>query len=323
MTVPAGLVTTDVAVAAARVLEGGLVAIPTETVYGLAADADDAAAVARIFAVKGRPAGHPLIVHVAGAAELPAWAAVVPPAAAVLADACWPGPLTLLLPRAARVIDAVTGGRDTVGVRVPAHPLTLELLARTGRGLAAPSANRFGRVSPTTAAHVLADLGAFLDPTRDAVLDGGPAPVGVESTIVDCTTDPPQLLRPGGIPTEDVERLLDAAVAPASGASRAAGMLATHYAPAAAVVLAADRRAADEIAGTLERGGRRVVVVDGGDDLVASARELYARLRAADAAGADHIVAVLPPPAGLGHAIRDRLAKAAAATARAAGEPPR
>ena len=192
-------------------------AIPTETVYGLGADADDGAAVARIFAAKGRPADHPLIVHLAGPESLPDWAAAVPPAATVLAEACWPGPLTLLLPRAARVLDAVTGGRDTVGLRVPAHPLTEALLRRSGRGVAAPSANRFGRVSPTTAAHVVADLGPYLEPGRDVVLDGGPAPVGVESTIVDCTTDPPQLLRPGGIPTEDVERLLDAAVAPARG----------------------------------------------------------------------------------------------------------
>ena len=308
------LVTTDVDVALERIRRGGLVAVPTETVYGLGADADDAAAVARIFEVKGRPSGHPLIVHLASAADVHEWAADMPVAAAVLADACWPGPLTLLLPRAARVIDAVTGGRDTVGVRVPAHPLTEQLLRRSGRGLAAPSANRFGRVSPTTAADVIADLGAFLDPARDAVLDGGPSPVGVESTIVDCTTDPPQLLRPGGIPAEDIERLLDAALAPAGGPSRAAGMLATHYAPAAHVVLVTDRRSADTAAGNLEARGERVVVVDFGDDLVAYARQLYRSLRAADAAGADHVVAVLPESRGLGHAIRDRLTKAAASS---------
>ncbi len=287
-------------------------AIPTETVYGLGADADDGAAVARIFAAKGRPADHPLIVHLAGSEWLADWAASVPPAATVLAEACWPGPLTLLLPRAARVLDAVTGGRDTVGLRVPAHPLTEALLRRSGRGVAAPSANRFGRVSPTTAAHVVADLGPYLEPGRDVVLDGGPSPVGVESTIVDCTTDPPQLLRPGGIPTEDVERLLDAAVAPAQGPSRAAGMLDSHYAPTAPVVLAADRRAADALAADAERRGERVALVDLGDDLVAYARELYARLRAADEDGATRIVAVLPPARGLGHAVRDRLTKAAA-----------
>ncbi len=307
-----GLVTTDVDRAADCLRHGGLVAIPTETVYGLGADADDAQAVGRIFAVKARPAGHPLIVHVAGTADLPAWAAQVPPAAELLAEACWPGPLTLLLPRAERVIDAVTGGRDTVGLRAPAHPLTQELLARTGRGIAAPSANRFGRVSPTTAGHVLADLGPFLDPATDVILDGGPAPIGVESTIVDCTTEPPQLLRPGGIPTEDVERLLDLGLAPASGGPRAPGMLATHYSPAATVVLAADRSEAEGIVAGLEGEGHRVAVLDFGDDLVTYARQLYQALRDADAAGADHVVAVLPPAHGLGHAIRDRLQKAAA-----------
>ena len=155
-------VTTDVAVAVDRLTTGGLVAIPTETVYGLGADADDPRAVERIFSIKDRPADHPLIVHIA-LDWLGDWAAAVPPSAAVLAEACWPGPLTLLLRRAERVIDAVTGGRDTVGVRVPAHAMTQELLARSGRGIAAPSANRFGRVSPTTAEHVVADLGPYLD----------------------------------------------------------------------------------------------------------------------------------------------------------------
>jgi len=304
-------VTTDVGLAVSRLVAGGLVAIPTETVYGLGADADDAAAVDRIFAVKDRPRGHPLIVHIPLDA-LGEWAADVPPAAALLADACWPGPLTLLLPRAARVLDAVTGGRDTVGLRVPAHPLTQELLARSGRGIAAPSANRFGRISPTTAQHVLDDLGPYLDPGRDVVLDGGPSPIGVESTIIDCTTNPPQLLRAGGIPTEDVERLLDAVVADAAGPSRAAGMLASHYAPRATLALAPDGRAADGAAVEMERTGHRVVVIDHGDDLVTYARRLYAELRDADASGADRIVAVVPPPRGLGHAVRERLRKAAA-----------
>ena len=209
------------------------------------------------------------------------------------------------------MIDAVTGGRDTVGLRVPAHPLTEALLRRSGRGVAAPSANRFGRVSPTRAEHVAADLAGHLDPARDVILDGGPSPVGVESTIVDCTTDPPQLLRPGGIPTEDIERLLDSTLAPPSGPARAAGMLASHYAPTAAVLLVDTRREADALASRLVAAGDRVVLVDFGDDLVAYARQLYRELREADAAGADHVVAVLPPARGLGHAIRDRLAKAA------------
>lgn len=268
--------------------------------------------MARIFAVKDRPTGHPLIVHILPE-WLDDWAVDVPERARVLAAACWPGPLTMLLRRSTRVPDAVTGGRDTVGLRAPAHPLTEQLLATTGLGIAAPSANRFGRVSPTTAQHVVDDLGPYLDPARDAVLDGGPSPIGVESTIVDCTVDPPQLLRPGGIPTEDVERLLDLGLAVASGPSRAAGMLASHYAPRARVLLVEDAATAERETAALRADGRRVAVVDHGDDLVTYAQRLYADLRAADAAGADAIVAVLPPARGLGHAIRDRLVKAAAA----------
>jgi L-threonylcarbamoyladenylate synthase len=308
------LVTTDVSRAVECLTRGGLVAIPTETVYGLGADADDAVAVARIFAVKGRPVDHPLIVHVRGVDELGDWAAEVPAAAELLAATCWPGPLTLLLSRAARVVDAVTGGRESVGLRVPAHPLTQELLARSGRAIAAPSANPFGRVSPTTAAHVLTDLADVLDPTTDVILDGGPSPIGVESTIVDCTTDPPQLLRPGGIPREDIERLLDVGLAPAGGTRRAPGMLAAHYAPVATVVLADDRRHAERLVAGFEADGLRSRILDFEDDLVAYARGLYQSLRDADDAGADRVVAVLPPPRGLGHAIRDRLQKAAAAS---------
>jgi L-threonylcarbamoyladenylate synthase len=304
------LVTTDVGRALRCLNSGGLVAIPTETVYGLGADADDGRAVGRIFDVKGRPVGHPLIVHIRDAGALSEWAAQVPPAAEVLAMTCWPGPLTVLLPRAERVLDAVTGGRDSVGLRAPAHPLTQELLAQAGRGIAAPSANLFGRVSPTTAGHVLSDLGSQLDPARDVVLDGGPSPIGVESTIVDCTADPPQLLRPGGIAREDIERLLDVGLAPAAGGARAPGMLAAHYSPKATVVLATDRRHADHLVAGSEADGLRVTVLDFGDDLVTYARQLYQSLRDADAAGADRVVAVLPPARGLGHAIRDRLQKA-------------
>ena len=252
------MLTTDVGVAAGALVAGGLVALPTETVYGLGADADNEQAVHRIFEVKARPAGHPLIVHVR-LEDVDAWASEVPPAAQVLAATCWPGPLTLLLPRAERVLDVVTGGRDTIGLRVPAHPVAQELLARSGRGVAAPSANRFGRVSPTTARHVVDDLGPLLDPRRDVILDGGASPIGVESTIVDCTADPPQLLRPGGIPAEDIERLLDQALAPTTGPSRAAGMLAAHYAPSAEVVLVdnvAGGRAAGRRAGARRSAGR-------------------------------------------------------------------
>ncbi len=284
--------------------DGGLVAIPTETVYGLAADAGNEAAVRRIFAAKGRPADHPLIVHIATPELLPTWASAVPPSAARLAATCWPGPLTLLVPKADHVLPVVTGGRSTVGVRVPAHPLTLELLTRFEGGLAAPSANRFGMVSPTTADHVRSDLGDRVD----YVLDGGPCPIGVESTIVDCTVGPPQILRPGAISAEQVRALLDVDLAAAAGPSRASGMLASHYAPAARVVLAADAEEARSIAS--ERAGSWIL--DRTSDLVDYARSLYADLRDADDRGVRVVVAVLPPASGLGHAIRDRLGKAAA-----------
>jgi L-threonylcarbamoyladenylate synthase len=283
---------------------GGLVAIPTETVYGLAADASNPDAVRRIFAAKGRPADHPLIVHVATAEHLADWAREVPASAARLAATCWPGPLTLLVPKADHVLSIVTGGHDAVGVRVPAHPLTTELLERFSGGLAAPSANRFGKVSPTTAEHVRADLGDLVD----YVLDGGPCPVGVESTIVDCTIDPPQVLRPGGIPNEDIAVLLEGALAAASGPSRASGMLHSHYAPSCPVLLVDDMRELHHV--TAAHPGCAIVGV--GVDLPTYARGLYEWLRAADRERRPAVVALLPRPQGLGHAIRDRLQKAAA-----------
>lgn len=283
---------------------GGLVAIPTETVYGLAGDASNEAAVRRIFEAKGRPADHPLIVHVAAAEQLADWAATVPTAAAVLADTCWPGPLTLLVPKAVHVLSVVTGGRETVGIRVPAHPLTTELLTRFGGGLAAPSANRFGKVSPTTAAHVIADLGSRVD----YVLDGGACPVGVESTIVDCSVEPSQILRPGGISSEEISELLNGALAAADGPSRASGMLVSHYAPSARVVLADTVGEATAVAARTPGAW----ILDHSDDLITYARNLYADLRGADERGVQTIVAVMPAAHGLGHAIRDRLTKAAA-----------
>ena len=292
----------DVDQALAVLRAGGLVAIPTETVYGLAADASNADAVHRIFTVKRRPVDHPVIVHIADPAEMGAWASSVPRSAALLADACWPGPLTLLVPRGPNVLDAVTGGRSTVGLRVPAHPLTLELLHRFDGGLAAPSANRFGRVSPTTADHVRADLGDDVD----FVLDGGPSPIGVESTIVDCTVDPPQVLRPGAITADEVAAVLRTPLGTADGPSRAPGMLASHYAPRCRVLLAdgeAEALSLYEVDPTAE------IIAD--DDLVHYARTLFARLRDADDRGVPTVIAVLPPATGLGHAIRDRLTKAA------------
>jgi L-threonylcarbamoyladenylate synthase len=313
------LTTNDVGVALERLRRGGLVAIPTETVYGLAADAERPDAVARIFAVKGRPTDHPLIVHLGSTDAMDGW---IDPAAdarllehvAALATACWPGPLTMLVPRGPRVLDVVTGGRPTVGLRVPAHPLTLDLLDRFGGGLAAPSANRFGRVSPTTAGHVLTDLVDHLDPERDSILDGGPCPIGVESTIVDLTTAVPQVLRSGGIDAADVARILSVEVAGASGPSRASGMLIAHYAPVCEVVVVED--AASAAIEVENRHEQRVRVLDRTDDLVLAARTLYADLRRADDDGLDALVAVLPPAEGLGHALRDRLVKASVGSRR-------
>jgi L-threonylcarbamoyladenylate synthase len=301
--------------------DGGLVAFPTETVYGLGADAANPVALRRLYAVKGRPPTHPVIVHVAGAGGLGEWARDVPPVAHALADACWPGPLTLVLPRRERVPDEVTGGRDTVGLRVPDHPLALRLLRGFGGGIAAPSANRFGRVSPTRADDVRADLGGEVD----VVLDGGPCLVGVESTIVDCTSEP-VILRPGGVTTERIEALAGRPV-PLRGdqVGGAPGTLPSHYSPLARVVLvgAADvaARAARELA-----SGRRVgvlaekrpdalppvaVVLESPRDADDYARVLYARLRAADDAGLDVVLAVPPVQVGIGAAVADRLRRAA------------
>jgi len=220
---------------AVRVLrQGGLVAFPTETVYGLGADAGNELAVRRIFAAKGRPSTHPLIVHLAAADAMDAWAREVPSPARRLAEAFWPGPLTLVLPRSDLASDAVTGGQPTVALRVPAHPVALELLARFGGGIAAPSANRFGGVSPTTADHVRADLGSDVD----LVLDGGPCTVGVESTIVDLSSETLSILRPGGVPQEEIERVLGLSVpVRAEGGPRMPGTLPSHYAPRAGLVL--------------------------------------------------------------------------------------
>jgi L-threonylcarbamoyladenylate synthase len=306
------LITGDVDDAAAALAAGGLVAIPTETVYGLAADAARPEAVRRIFEVKGRPSDHPLILHVADRASLDGWVADVPAAAEALSAACWPGPLTMLLPRGGRTGHWVTGGRDTVGVRVPAHDLTRSLLERLDTAVAAPSANRFGKVSPTSARHVLDDLGDLLDPTRDRILDGGPCRVGVESTIVDLTVDPPQLLRAGAIDADTIARLLGTPVAGASGPSRAAGMLASHYAPDCRVVLAEDDRAADAAVAAARTAGQQVALLDRTDDVVVAAQRLYDDLRSADRDGIEVLVVRLPAPAGIGHALRDRLAKAAA-----------
>jgi len=282
--------------------------MPTETVYGLAADATDPDAIARIFAVKGRPADHPLIVHLADPDDLDQWAPDAPESARRLAAVGWPGPLTLIVPRSERFPATVSGGLDTVGVRVPAHPMAREMIRGAGVPVAAPSANRFGAVSPTTAEHVVADLGEFLDPARDVVLDGGPSPVGVESTIVDCTSDPVQVLRTGAVTAEQVGTILGAPVGRTSGPPRASGMLASHYAPTCEVRLVDS----PDDAAALAAGTHGARVLDLTDDVGRYARELYSSLRQADSDGVNVLIAVLPAAEGLGYAIRDRLEKAAA-----------
>jgi L-threonylcarbamoyladenylate synthase len=318
------VLTSDADAAVAALAAGSLVVLPTETVYGLAADASNPAAVARVFALKGRPPGHPVIVHVAGAAQLERWATRVPAYAHLLVSAFWPGPLTLVLPRATGVPDEVTGGADTVGVRAPAHPLTHEVLDAFAGGVAAPSANRFGRVSPTTAQHALDELGAMLDPDRDLVLDGGPCRIGVESTIVDATGSRPRLLRPGAVSVADVAQVTGLEPEPALGAVTAPGTLPAHYAPAARVVCAEPDTATASVK-SLVASGQRVGVIGGSgvdvaspdvtqlaepDGATAYAHELYAALRLADRLHLDVVVAVLPPDSGIGAAVRDRLRRA-------------
>lgn len=334
---------------AAEVLRsGGLVAFPTETVYGLGANALDAAAVRRIFEAKGRPADDPVIVHLASADELGRVARRVPAVARRLAEAFWPGPLTLLLPRAAAVPLEVTAGLDTVGVRVPDHPVALALISAAGVPIAAPSANRFGHTSPTLAEHVLADLEGRVD----VVLDAGPTPYGVESTVLDLSSGRPRVLRPGGVSVEALEQVLGrrVGVGRRGGPGRSPGMLARHYAPSARLelfegpseaALAAMRARAEallrqgsrvgllvaredlERLGLAEHDRRLTVEVLGSErDLAEVARRLYAGLRRLDALQADVILARTFGREELGLAIADRLRRAAARRRRVAGTRP-
>jgi len=305
---PSELIGTDIGEAVRRLRSGGVVAIPTETVYGLAADVTNAVAVARIFDIKGRPHGHPLILHLGSAADIDRWSDQPSASARLLAELAWPGPLTLIVPASAAVPSEVTGGRSSVGLRSPAHPIAAELLQQLGGGVVAPSANRFGAVSPTTPQHVLDDLGDRLDPATDMILDGGPCSIGVESTIVDTTVDPPQLLRSGAITAHDIETLIGEPVAGACGPARASGMLGSHYAPNCQVRLVDS--ADDALA--LRAGTPGSAILDLTADVADYARRLYGELRAADERGVRTLIAVLPPAEGLGHAIRDRLTKAAA-----------
>jgi L-threonylcarbamoyladenylate synthase len=319
--------------AAGVIVAGGLVAFPTETVYGLGADALNVDAVQRIYEAKGRPVDNPIIVHVADQSALAGLVADVPPCAQALVGALWPGPLTVVL-RAAPVVPPVTrGGLDTVAVRVPAHPVALALIRAAGRPVAAPSANRSGRPSPTTAAHVLADLGDRID----LVLDAGPTPVGVESTVVDLTTDPPTLLRPGGVTLETLQAMLGqvtVAGAGATAAARSPGTRYRHYAPRARVVLieAGTRDRAAAVASAVRRlwdegqrvgvmvtaetagsvpAGAVVRVMGSRTDPEAIAAGLFAHLRDLDDAGLDVIVVEGIDEAGVGRAVMDRLRRAA------------
>ena len=302
--------------AAANLLAGDLVAFPTETVYGLGADACNAAAVARIYAAKGRPADHPLIVHVPSMDALGDWASDVPEYAISLARDFWPGPMTLIMKRSWLAADFVTGGQDTVGVRVPAHPVALGLLeafARVGgKGVAAPSANRFGNVSPTTALAVSDELSDYLADS-DVILDGGACDVGVESTIIDCTGDAPRILRPGAISQGMIEHSTDLDVFDADGvAIRVSGSLDSHYSPLAKVLLdqspvpgqgfiaMSDVATPDEVV--------RLAAPTTHEEF---ARVLYSSLSAADEQGLATVVVQQPNGDGIAIAIRDRLKRAA------------
>ena len=316
---------TDVAAAASILARGGLVAFPTETVYGLGGDAASELAAAKIFAVKGRPRAHPLIVHLAvgeagGPPRLDGWVREIPTLAKQLVAAAWPGPLTVILKRGPRVALATTGGADTIGLRVPAHPLAQELLRAFGGGIAAPSANRFGHVSPTTADHVVADLGADVD----YILDGGPCAVGVESTIVDFSRGHPVLLRPGGMARAAIEAITGPLAVADADAPAAPGTLASHYAPRAEVIavdpsdvpaaVAAARGSVAVLAPArafLEWGDLPALAYPLPDELDGMARHLYAALRDLDARGVDVVIAALPPAVGLGEAVGDRLRRAA------------
>jgi L-threonylcarbamoyladenylate synthase len=320
-------VNADIAAAARLLEQGALVALPTETVYGLGADAENPAAVARIYAAKGRPQDHPVIVHLAPGADLAYWASDIPPEAQQLADAFWPGPLTMILKRAAHIPDAVSGGQDTVGLRCPSHPVAIALLQafKGGRGgIAAPSANKFGNVSPTLAQHVRDEFG--MDGTVAMVLDGGQSQVGIESTIVDLSrlaTHGPVLLRPGHISADAIAAVIDQLpAAPDAAAPRASGTLESHYAPHTPVAMQ-DSAAVRATLAQLSAAGQRVALIHYNDFPPAHAslrlpatpdgfaHALYAALRTLDTSGADLILVEAPPQGGEWLGVNDRLRRAA------------
>lgn len=314
--------------AAAILRKGGVVALPTETVYGLAADATQPDAVKRIFAIKGRPADHPLIVHIADNSQLADWASEVPTAAQLLAEHFWPGPLTLILPRKPQVSDSITGGQDTVGLRVPNHPLTLAVLRAMGphAAVAAPSANRYGRISPTTAAHVREELGDSVD----MILDGGPCQVGLESTIVSCIGDKVNVLRPGGIPVTAIEQVLKHPVEITDSSTakiRVSGSVLSHYAPLTLLELLPHKDLLER-AQALSEQGLRVATLEwsAADEVNAKhenftrtrlpnnaaeyGQQLYATLRQLDNERFDCLLAETPPHTLEWLAVADRLLRA-------------
>ena len=301
--------------AAEELRKGNLVAFPTETVYGLGADATNESAVARIFEVKGRPVDHPLIIHIGAMENLDIWARDIPKYAIALARDFWPGPMTLVLPRNEVARDFITGGQDTVGLRVPAHAVALGLLNAFGRvgglGIAAPSANRFGQVSPTTSAAVESEIGGYLS-SADIILDGGPSLVGVESTIIDCTGNAPKILRPGAITEAMIEESANLSIAVAEeNIIRVSGSMQTHYAPKAEVILDAIAEPGEGFIALASiatpKGAVRLASPKTTEDF---ARVLYEALREADNRELRKI-AVLPPAGeGLAVAIRDRLNRA-------------
>ena len=315
-------ITDDIDAAVRRLRAGGLVAFPTETVYGLGADAANPEAVRRIFAVKGRPADHPLIVHIGDAGMLSAWAREIPPVALRLAERFWPGPLTLILRRGKAPLE-VTGGQDSVGLRVPGHPVALDLLRRFGGGIAAPSANRFGRVSPTRAEHVLDEFGE----TVDLILAGGDCRVGLESTILSLVGEQPVLLRPGAIAASELESVLGAPLAgqPMTSDVRAPGMLESHYAPDTRLLVCRPEQLAATTRELMARGLRIAVMTRTllADNLPAGphfnpmpagaadyGRQLYASLRRLDDDDFDIIVVEQPPEDEAWRAVNDRLGRA-------------
>ena len=316
------MITNDIAQSVAALVSGKLCAIPTETVYGLAANALDESAVARVFVAKERPADHPLIVHVATASDVSEWITELPQWAVDLTNAVWPGPLTIVGPRTALASNAVTGNQDTVAVRVPSHPLAQVLLQQLKtqgvKGVVAPSANRFGHVSPTSAAHVSADLGEYLDAHGDLILDGGDCQVGVESTIVLATGSQPVILRPGAVTAADIKRITGVEVSEeTTNAPRVSGALDSHYSPTAQVILitAVSQSTFESKAGFLALAQTPtptgLVRLASPETIEDFAHELYGSLRAGDDLKLKTIYVVPPSGDGLAQAINDRLQRAA------------